>query len=1349
LKLSEAYVEVKTNQKQFSKELKTMESSVKRSTERMRKNFARIGAGVSEISRVARYGFLGVTAAIAGSVYAFTKMGDTIHKMSIRTGVAATELSALGYAAQISGAELDTVERSLRYLSARMMDAETGLAEAKRAFDELDVSIVDTEGNLRPTIDVLIDVADKIAVMTNETEKSALAGEIFGMRYGPMLLPLLNEGSEGITKLMDKAKELGITIDTEAAAAAAEFNDRLTDMKGVLAALGREVGEVFLPVFRNTVVIIIDKVKEWRKAIDALTPQQKKLIAQVVLLGTATLGAVGALGLFAKLAVVVKAAGLIIAGTAGLIASPLGLIMLAVGALALAWAYNWGDIQGKTKAVWDFLKPIFQGIWDWLSDIGKEMENTTDTIKKETEKQGGFWQNLLKVFKVIGLAFWEIFKEMGAIAKEVLKAMGFDWDKFVKDLKDDIENIKYWFGVLKEWAVVKFKWTLEKVGEGWKWLTETLMPWLWTWSETTFHWALNLAGTVWDKFKGIMQWVKEHAVFYFNWALIKIGETWDWLTDALWPWIKEWGVKAFEWGLKLVGDIWNWLKDTLIPWVKEWKVKAFEWTLNLLGDAWDKIQELLKWLKIIPEELEGVVEAAEKTGEAIKKIAPAEVIKDLSYLIPIIRGQKLALEEASKGWGTYNQVAKRQIAATAANFILFEHEITDLAAKAPLEFAEEFQKAFMKAEPKIQKAILDALTARDFQRAVDLAGIKAGHIFLHGRSPGGIIGELEEGQKDLGKQLDKMLGSMDAMTKKMMVIFQPIIGLFRTIFEAMLKIIEKFSPEAAAEIRALVDDIMGMMEGLFDIIEGEADDLPDKMKPGLDKAKSLWQKFCEAIKSSLEEIGEAMEDIGGEIKSAFSNAIVSILTGAKSMDEAFSALGNTIRETVIKALVNVAIQAAIMGNVVLAVIAGIGAAIISLGHHVEETVYSSSEAFLNAIRETEDAIAGLVGSTIAGMRTMAAEIAVEFEKMGHSMSRTIEEAERKLEALHERQADLQSSTREKLISELDKYYDYRMLRELSLDELLALSAETRVKIEEGTIEEIEESEEEQERRRKDREINRLKRIEEQYAKEEELIRRKIALTEIEIKLLEYRLETEAHGNSARAKMLAKELEDMLAAYKESVEAFKEAEEEKQEAVEDTTEVVKEETGEQAKTVKDAAEGEVGDVKGATERMGEFWNDLTADMRREAEKTWGRAGVLPMALNEAVNAMIGKIGELPTRIDFDVIGNLHMPVITAPGPFYFDIFGSYHAPSIPSAQIGIPYVPRAMPVVVHREEAILNPPQAREWRRGGRVGGAGGMQVIYERGSIRMTVMGSINRQVDLEEAMDYLAQKQAEKMRRP
>lgn len=1368
MKIAEAYVEIETNQAKFGKELKTMESAVKKSTDRMKKNFDRIGQGVSQISSTARIGFLAMSAAIVGSVYALVSAGDEIHKMSIRTGIAAKELSALGYAARISGADLDTVERSLRYLSAKMMDADQGLAEAQRSFERLGISVKDVDGSLRPTIDVLKEAADKISAMTNETEKSALAGEIFGMRYGPMLIPLLEEGSAGITDLMNKAEELGITIDTSSAKAAAEFKDRLEDMKGALGGLTREIGEIFLPVFRNSVVIIIDKVKEWRRAMESITPQQKKLIAQIVLLGTAALGAVGALGLFAKVAVVVKAAGLIIAGTAGLIASPLGLILLAVGALAVAWAYNWGDIQGKTKAVWEVLEPIFKAIWDWLGkawewslkNVPKAWDWLTDTLwPKLKEIFQGIWDWLTKAWdwnldKVKNA--WEWFeetlipflKEWGKATLEwTLEKIGTVWDtvvRFFNDAKDwfvakfswtlekigkawdtiigFFDSVKDWlkakfswtlekigavwdtimeffsgvkdwikakfswtlekmgpiwdaiigfFADAKDWLTKKFSWTLEKAGEMWDWFTNTLIPMLWSWSETTFHWLLELGGTVWDKFKDIMQWVEERATMFFNWSLIKIGETWDWLTDKLWPWIKEWGTKAFEWGLELMGDIWNWLKDTLIPWVKDWKEKTFEWTLNLLGDAWDKIKELLESLKIIPEELEGVAEAAEKTGEAIKKIVPAKIIKDLSHLEGQIRGQRIALEYASKGWEGYKQDTKRQIAATAANFILFEHKITDIAAKAPYEFSERFQKAFMKAKPKIQKAILDALLSGDFERALSLAGVKAGKAFL-GRSPG-MLTELESGRKDMEKILDRMTDSMGNITKEIMKALQPIIGLFKKMFEGITDMMIKSENETISQmgkdIKAFVDDILAMMQGLFDALEMGADEATKKIWRSFDVwgkdmvgelsfFQKLWQTFC----ANLEE---NWKRITGVFKAAFWDAVTGIIAGTQTITEAFKSL----QAAVAVELAKIAVAAAKTGDYVSAAIAGVAAAFTVLGIRIRETTTHFETAWGTWGRNVR----------IAGERVhvFAEELETQFNRVGLAISKTIEDAQYKLEGLYQSQADLGASTTEKLISELDKYYDYRVLKEMSLTELLELSAKTRAEIEAGTIQEVEESEEEQEARRKDRAISRLQQIEDQYKKEDELLRRKIALTEIEIKLLEYKLEREAHGNSARAKMLAQELEDMLEAYHLGVEAFKEAEKEKQEAVKGTTEEVKKET----------------------EDMGKSWDDLTRDTETAAKKTWGRTGTVPIALIEAINAMIEKIGELPTEVLFDVIGNLHMPEIPGIATRYFDIFGTYHAPSIPSYQVGIPYVPRTTLAVLHRGEEVKPAHRARSKAEG--------------------------------------------------
>jgi len=118
----------------------------------------------------------------------------------------------------------------------------------------------------------------------------------------------------------------------------------------------------------------------------------------------------------------------------------------------------------------------------------------------------------------------------------------------------------------------------------------------------------------------------------------------------------------------------------------------------------------------------------------------------------------------------------------------------------------------------------------------------------------------------------------------------------------------------------------------------------------------------------------------------------------------------------------------------------------------------------------------------------------------------------------------------------------------------------------------------------------------------------------------------------------------------------------------------------------------------------------------------------------------------------------MPTIKAPGDIFFDIFGTYHAPSIPTAQVGIPYIPRTMPVIVHREEAILNPPQAREWREKRGVGagaigaGIGGGDVTFQWGSVQMRVQ-NLHTKADKEELVglvqDTMTKVIRKKMGRP
>lgn len=67
--------------------------------------------------------------------------------------------------------------------------------------------------------------------------------------------------------------------------------------------------------------------------------------------------------------------GVVLAGiTAVLIGlSPLvliiGVLAAAIAFFAVAWANNWGDIQGKMQAAWDFIAPILEGLGQAIVDV--------------------------------------------------------------------------------------------------------------------------------------------------------------------------------------------------------------------------------------------------------------------------------------------------------------------------------------------------------------------------------------------------------------------------------------------------------------------------------------------------------------------------------------------------------------------------------------------------------------------------------------------------------------------------------------------------------------------------------------------------------------------------------------------------------------------------------------------------------------------------------------------------------------------------------------------------------------------------------------------------------------------
>jgi len=368
-----------------------------------------------------------------------------------------------------------------------------------------------------------------------------------------------------------------------------------------------------------------------------------------------------------------------------------------------------------------------------------------------------------------------------------------------------------------------------------------------------------------------------------------------------------------------------------------------------------------------------------------------------------------------------------------------------------------------------------------------------------------------------------------------------------------------------------------------------------------------------------------------------------------------------------------------------------------------------------------------------------------FKDVGASLTGSIKDAERAIKSLIQTQEDLALSTRQKLIKELDNYYDYRVLREMDLTELLVLSAETREKLEKGTLEEIAESAEEAAEREKDAKVSTLKAIEDAYAKESALIDKKIALLQIEIKLLMASAAAE-QGNLKEAERLRKEangeLLRLIYTEEELIQKFHES----RDALKEHIPLWKEFGREGRKAADNVSDG-FGLAKREIEKLGNSTNQARIGIEQWGEDGRRNAQKLTEGFKEArtgIELWSEEISKIPRTIDFDIVGDLHMPDIPRIGDQSFNIKGIYAAPYIPSYQGGIPYIPRTQVAVLHPKEAVLTPPQAEDWRAGRGRGGGSGIVVNIPRGAV--IVYGDIRTKADVDELEERIIGKMGERV---
>lgn len=333
IRAGRAYVEFFADDSKFVRSLRSMDREFRAFGSRLTK----IGASIAGV-------FFAVSAAITPVVASFAKLGDQIAKTTQRTNASTESLTALQYAAEQSGASLDDVTSAMGNVDSKLADIALGNYEAAITFAKLGLNIQKI-ARLKPE-DRFVAIADRLSQIRQPAIRAAAATEIFG-GAAHALLPMIAGGAKGIAAMTQRARELGIIMDSQTASAGEKLTRAMHDVTSSVRGLMMQIASALTPSMidtRKKIVGLITGLTKW-------VSQNKQVIVMVTKLTVGALalgGAIAAVG--AAFIAIGSTLGAIATASAGFAAalsgvlvvvsallSPVGLLVAGIASVAVAF----------------------------------------------------------------------------------------------------------------------------------------------------------------------------------------------------------------------------------------------------------------------------------------------------------------------------------------------------------------------------------------------------------------------------------------------------------------------------------------------------------------------------------------------------------------------------------------------------------------------------------------------------------------------------------------------------------------------------------------------------------------------------------------------------------------------------------------------------------------------------------------------------------------------------------------------------------------------------------------------------------------------------------------------------
>jgi hypothetical protein len=317
-------------------------------------------------------------------VHEFAKMGDELNEVSVRLGLTTDAVQELRYAAGFADVDASALTLSLDTLRRRADGAAQGSKASVEMFQRLGVSVRGANGQLKPTDELLGDVADSLAVMGDRTKAAALATQLFGRGGGTRLLPFLKGGAASIQKYRDELHKLGGVMSKEMVEASNDFDDATRRLDAAWTGIRGTLASKLLPIWTELKTAAVNGIMWFNE-----NAKGSRIFEAALVTLAAALGAVALKFLLAF---------------AGPIAMVLGITVLILGLIAVVddiWVHLEGgkSVLGPIIERSETLSKIFRFIYEnvkatkeilsgnWIADIPnfQDFKNMARSIGGQAE----------------------------------------------------------------------------------------------------------------------------------------------------------------------------------------------------------------------------------------------------------------------------------------------------------------------------------------------------------------------------------------------------------------------------------------------------------------------------------------------------------------------------------------------------------------------------------------------------------------------------------------------------------------------------------------------------------------------------------------------------------------------------------------------------------------------------------------------------------------------------------------------------------------------------------------------------------------------------------------------------